>query len=152
MKNTYHYTVKMFNPDNQLWETKNRYYSVKKDLNDFDLKDIPGKRMDAKFIEQLIPGDYTGYELKTEKKHKLMIHGMGATFTQAEWNPIKLALDAIDKAGVQIIMSNISIMGEFKPEFTITHGCPFDEEETKGSSITVTPDLIKIKKALTGRS
>jgi len=36
--------------ENGYWRTDTRYYMVEKDLNDFDLKDIPEKRRGAKLI------------------------------------------------------------------------------------------------------
>jgi len=40
------YMVEMFKEGEWVWET--RIYRGPKDLNDFDLKDVPGKRRNAK--------------------------------------------------------------------------------------------------------
>ncbi len=53
----YHYTIEIFEKrgdDKQpQWYLDNRYYMGEKDLNAFDLKDIPNKRKNAQFIKIL---------------------------------------------------------------------------------------------------
>lgn len=46
----YKYQIEHF--INGIWITSIRYYRGKKDLNSFDLFDIPGKRRNAKLINK----------------------------------------------------------------------------------------------------
>lgn len=44
----YKYTIEMFKDG--IWELCTRYYTHQKGLDDFDLKDVEGKRKNARYI------------------------------------------------------------------------------------------------------
>lgn len=46
----YKYLVEMFREGK--WEIETRFYIIEKNLNDIDLKPIPNKRRNAKFISK----------------------------------------------------------------------------------------------------
>jgi hypothetical protein len=50
----YLYTIEMFNPESKEWIKENRYYRVQKNLDDFDLHDVSGKRRNVKFINTIV--------------------------------------------------------------------------------------------------
>lgn len=73
------YSIEMFkiweNEEHPRWGTDIRYYMVKKDLESEDLKDVPGKRKNAKYLGvegRKSSSSYYGYGTEKSMLHSLI--------------------------------------------------------------------------------